>query len=64
MINIPKDFEEYTRILMGEELYRTLIKGLKQEDCPTTIRINPFKRCAVNMDLTKLKKTKIIILHK
>lgn len=51
MINIPKDFEEYTRILMGEDLYRTLIKGLKQEDCPTSIRINPFKRCAVNMDL-------------
>ncbi len=53
MIKLPKAFEEYTRNLMGEELYSTLIKGLSEEDYPTSIRINPFKLCAINTEMVQ-----------
>lgn len=39
---LPKEFEEYTCKLMGDELYATLKKGLAGET-PASIRINPFK---------------------
>lgn len=41
-MTLPRDFEEYTRKLMGDDLYTTLIRGLAQE-APTSIRLNPFK---------------------
>ena len=41
-MTLPRDFEEYTRRLMGDELYTTLAEGLAQE-APTSIRLNPFK---------------------
>lgn len=39
---LPNDFEDYTRKLMGDELYGILKNGLEGE-APTSIRINPFK---------------------
>lgn len=39
---IPKDFAEYTRRLMGDELYSILENGLSQ-DAPVSVRLNPFK---------------------
>ena len=42
MMNLPVDFEKYTRQLMGEQLYTELLKGLS-EDVPVSIRVNPFK---------------------
>lgn len=41
-MTLPRDFEEYTRRLLGDDLYATFIKGLAQE-APTSIRLNPFK---------------------
>lgn len=41
-MNIPCDFKDYTQLLMGDELYRALERGL-QDTPPTSIRINPFK---------------------
>lgn len=41
-MNLPKEFVSYTRDLMGEKLFSTLEKGLKQ-DPVTSIRINPYK---------------------
>lgn len=41
-MNLPVDFEKYTRQLMGEQLYTELLKGLS-EDVPVSIRVNPFK---------------------
>ena len=41
-MNLPKDFIEYTRRLMGEELYAAFEKGM-QEEAPVSIRLNPFK---------------------
>lgn len=41
-MQLPHDFEEYTKDLMGEKLYAALLQGLN--DTPTiSIRINPFK---------------------
>ncbi len=45
-MTLPKDFEAYTRQLMGEALYGSLEQGLKQEP-PTSIRFNPFKTATV-----------------
>ena len=42
MMNLPVDFEKYTRQLMGEQLYTELLNGLS-EDVPVSIRVNPFK---------------------
>lgn len=41
-MNLPVDFEKYTRQLMGEQLYTELLKGLS-DDVPVSIRVNPFK---------------------
>lgn len=41
-MTLPKEFEEYTHKLMGDDLYQTLKHSL-QENPPTSIRINPFK---------------------
>ena len=42
-MNLPSQFTEYTRRLLGEALYARLAEGLDSEDCPTSIRLNPFK---------------------
>lgn len=42
MVNLPKDFTDYTLHLMGEERYSAYIKGMECEP-PVSIRINPFK---------------------
>ncbi len=44
-MQLPKDFEAYTRALMGESLYAVLEKGLAEE-APTSVRMNPFKTAA------------------
>lgn len=41
-MNLPKEFETYTRKLFGEERYVLFLKGLDQ-DSPTSIRLNTFK---------------------
>lgn len=41
-MQLPKEFEEYTRSLMGEELYSKLISGLAATPS-VSIRLNPFK---------------------
>ena len=39
---IPSEFADYTRQLMGEELYSVLEQGLREE-APVSVRLNPFK---------------------
>ena len=41
-MNLPKEFIDYTRHLMGEDLYAAFEKGMSEEP-PVSIRINPFK---------------------
>lgn len=41
-MDLPADFIQHTRQLMGEELYSTLLQGLSEE-VPVSIRVNPFK---------------------
>ena len=41
-MQLPEDFETYTRALMGETLYGTLRDALNA-DAPTSIRLNPLK---------------------
>ena len=40
---LPKEFRDYTRNLMGEELYACLEHGLTEEESPVSIRLNPMK---------------------
>ena len=40
-MQVPKEFEEYTKALMGEELYATLSQALEAEP-PVSIRLNPY----------------------
>ncbi len=42
MIELPIDFADYTRQLMGDNLYNTLVVGLNQEPS-VSLRLNPFK---------------------
>lgn len=42
-MNLPIDFEQYTRQLLGDSLYSRLKAGLDAETTPTSIRLNPFK---------------------
>lgn len=42
MATLPKDFEDYTRTLFGEETYRRFLMSF-QEKQPLSVRINPFK---------------------
>ena len=44
-MQLPKEFEETTKALMGEELYDTLLRGLGSEP-PVSIHLNPFKPSA------------------
>ena len=60
-MNLPKDFTEYTRRLMGEELYATFEKGM-QEEVPVSIRLNPFKLDAARVSV-KDKETDIPWCH-
>lgn len=41
-MQLPKDFEDYTRTLMGDSLYERLVGGLDGEPS-VSIRLNPFK---------------------
>lgn len=41
-MQLPKDFEQCTSTIMGEDLYADLLKGL-DEPSPVSIRLNPFK---------------------
>ena len=41
-MTLPREFEEYTRTLMGASLYETLCHALAEEP-PVSIRLNPFK---------------------
>ena len=41
-MQLPKEFEDYTRSLMGESRYNTFLKGLSEEPL-VSIRLNPFK---------------------
>ena len=42
-MNLPSDFEIYTRNLLGDALYSRLREGLAEAPSPTSIRLNPFK---------------------
>ena len=42
-MNLPSDFENYTRNLFGDALYSRLREGLAEAPSPTSIRLNPFK---------------------
>ena len=42
-MNLPSDFAEYSRSLMGEALYARLSAALDSADMPTSIRLNPYK---------------------
>ena len=42
-MNLPSDFENYTRNLLGDALYSRLREGLAEAPSPTSIRLNPFK---------------------
>ena len=48
-MNLPSDFESYTRELLGSQLYDRLKTGLEAPDAPTSVRLNPFK--AGGMDI-------------
>lgn len=41
-MNLPQEFSQYTRRLMGEPLFETFLNGMTEEH-PTSIRLNPFK---------------------
>ena len=49
-MNLPKEFTDYTRQLMGKELYATFEKGMMEEP-PVSIRINPFKTDINNINI-------------
>ena len=42
-MNLPSEFENYTRNLLGDALYSRLREGLAEAPSPTSIRLNPFK---------------------
>ncbi|GAB6981843.1 methyltransferase RsmF C-terminal domain-like protein [Prevotella dentasini] len=41
-MQLPQEFEAYTRALFGDSLYQSFLKGL-EEPAPVSIRLNPFK---------------------
>ena len=41
-MNLPEEFQTYTRAMMGNQRYDTFIEALQQEP-PTSIRLNPAK---------------------
>lgn len=42
-MNLPESFTNYTKALLGNELFNTLLKGLTDGQPPTSIRINAKK---------------------
>ena len=42
-MNLPSEFETYTRQLLGDALYNRLKTGLEAATTPVSIRLNPFK---------------------
>ena len=56
-MEIPKDFSQYTKQLMGDGLYHTLTDGLQQE-APVSIRVNPFK-CDVSRMRIPLQEARV-----
>lgn len=42
-MELPVEFEKYTRQLLGDSLYERLKAGLDNDTAPVSIRINPFK---------------------
>lgn len=42
-MNLPEEFINKTKALMGDELYAVLHKGLTEDTPPVSIRLNPFK---------------------
>ena len=42
-MNLPSEFETYTRSLLGDALYDRLRAGLESPTAPASIRLNPFK---------------------
>ena len=42
-MELPVEFEKYTRQLLGDSLYERLKTGLDSDTAPVSIRINPFK---------------------
>ena len=49
-MNLPSDFTEYTRQLMGDDMYGRLAEALDSPDVPASMRINPFKACGHDVD--------------
>jgi 16S rRNA C967 or C1407 C5-methylase (RsmB/RsmF family)/NOL1/NOP2/fmu family ribosome biogenesis protein len=49
-MNLPEEFLQYTRTLMGEELFSRLTCGLATEP-PVSIRLNPYKCSAAKADI-------------
>ena len=49
-MNLPSDFAEYTRRLMGDASYSRLAAALDSSDMPTSIRLNPFKSSGLDVD--------------
>lgn len=49
-MNLPQEFEQHTRTLMGDELYQILQKGL-EDTPPTSIRLNPLKTSGYNVSV-------------
>lgn len=44
-MELPPQFEEYTRRLLGDTLYSRLDAGLRSETAPVSIRLNAFAKC-------------------
>ncbi|MBO4314485.1 MAG: hypothetical protein J5867_00760 [Prevotella sp.] len=42
-MNLPTDFIQYTKTLMGDDLFVQLTEGLSSKDSSVSIRLNPFK---------------------
>lgn len=42
MINLPKDFEEYTKKLFGDDTFNRFVESLTEKQ-PVSVRLNPFK---------------------
>ena len=44
-MELPPQFEEYTRRLLGDTLYSRLDAGLRSDTAPVSIRLNAFAKC-------------------
>ena len=49
-MNLPEDFKQYTRQLMGNKLFGQFVEGLAEKP-PVSIRLNPFKCHAPDIKL-------------